>query len=378
MIGDKEPFDVLVVGAGAAGLGVGVALKHAGITNFQILDRGRPAQSFLDWPSGMQLITPSCPSNSIGRLDLNSIAIGTSPGYSLGTEHPLGKDFAAHLMGLAQFFELPTRSNTEVVDFYKDAEELFVVMTIEGELRCRHLIWATGEFQFPNIPTWSGASHGVHNSRIGDWAEYVAKGKGPAIIIGGYESGVDAAHQLSKLDCKSILLARENTWESEDSDPSRSLSPFTLQRFLTARSKGLLEPVGGVDVQSIEKIKKGFTVTAADGKAWQTQRQPILATGFKGGFQQVIDRFELREDGYPLLNEYDESTLTSNLFLVGPSVRHDDLIFCFIYKYRQRFAVVAKAIADRLGLESEEFEKTYRRWGMFLDDFECCGEQCVC
>jgi hypothetical protein len=133
-----------------------------------------------------------------------------------------------------------------------------------------------------------------------------------------------------------------------------------------------------VDVQSIEKIKKGFTVTAADGKAWQTQRQPILATGFKGGFQQVIDRFELREDGYPLLNEHDESTLTSNLFLVGPSVRHDDLIFCFIYKYRQRFAVVAKAIADRLGLESEEFEKTYRRWGMFLDDFECCGEQCVC
>ena len=53
MIGDEEPFDVLVVGAGASGLGVGVALKHAGITNFQILDRGRPAQSFMDWPSGL-------------------------------------------------------------------------------------------------------------------------------------------------------------------------------------------------------------------------------------------------------------------------------------------------------------------------------------
>lgn len=42
MIGDEEPFDVLFVGAGPAGLGVGVAIKHAGITNFQILDRGRP------------------------------------------------------------------------------------------------------------------------------------------------------------------------------------------------------------------------------------------------------------------------------------------------------------------------------------------------
>lgn len=264
MIGDEEPFDVLVVGAGPAGLGVGVALKPAGITNFQILDRGLPGKSFMNWPPGMQLITPSFPSNSIGMLDLNAIAIGTSPGYSLGTEHPLGKDFAVHLMGLSQVFELPTRSNREVVDVYKDSDEFFVVMTIAGELRCRHLIWATGEFQFPNIPTWLGASHGVHNSRIGDWAEYVANGKGPVVITGGYESGVDAAHQPSKHDCKSILLARENTWESEDSEPSRSLSPFTLQRFLTARSKGMLEPIGGVDVQSIEKIKNGFTVTAAD------------------------------------------------------------------------------------------------------------------
>jgi 2-polyprenyl-6-methoxyphenol hydroxylase-like FAD-dependent oxidoreductase len=65
MVGDEEPFDVLVVGSGPAGLGVGVALKHAGVSNFQILDRGRPAQSFSEWPSGMQLITPSFPANSI-------------------------------------------------------------------------------------------------------------------------------------------------------------------------------------------------------------------------------------------------------------------------------------------------------------------------
>jgi hypothetical protein len=133
-----------------------------------------------------------------------------------------------------------------------------------------------------------------------------------------------------------------------------------------------------VDVETIQKTRTGYSVRDTQGEVWNTQRQPILATGFMGGYKQIIDLFELREDGYPLLNEHDESTLTPRLHLVGPSVRHDDLIFCFIYKYRQRFAVVAKAIADRLGLETAEFEKTYRRWGMFLDDFECCGEQCVC
>lgn len=71
MIGDNEPFDVLVVGAGAAGLGVGVALKHTGIRNYQILDRGTVAGSFAAWPNGMQLITPSFPANSVGMLDLH-------------------------------------------------------------------------------------------------------------------------------------------------------------------------------------------------------------------------------------------------------------------------------------------------------------------
>ena len=64
------------------------------------------------------------------------------------------------------------------------------------------------------------------------------------------------------------------------------------------------------------------------------------------------------------------------MFLCGPTVRHDNQVFCFIYKFRQRFAVVAKAIATSLGMPAEELEK-YRIWGMYLDDLSCCGEECA-
>ena len=94
------------------------------------------------------------------------------------------------------------------------------------------------------------------------------------------------------------------------------------------------------------------------------------------GAKLVSDLFEKREDGYPLLNEQDESTIVRTL-LCGPAVRHDDHIFCFIYKYRQRFAVVAKAIATSMGLPAEGLE-TYRQWGMYLDDLSCCGGDCFC
>ncbi|WP_256386509.1 hypothetical protein [Hydrocoleum sp. CS-953] len=38
------------------------------------------------------------------------------------------------------------------------------------------------------------------------------------------------------------------------------------------------------------------------------------------------------------------------------SVRHGDLIFCFIYKFQQRFAVVGNGIAQRLGIDPTPLE----------------------
>jgi hypothetical protein len=113
-----------------------------------------------------------------------------------------------------------------------------------------------------------------------------------------------------------------------------------------------------------------------DGRRFHSSGPPLLAGGFEGSHKLVADLFEQRDDGFPLLNEHDESTVCPGMFLCGPAVRHDKQVFCFIYKYRQRFAVVAKAIANSLGLPAEDLEM-YRHWGMYLDDLSCCGEECL-
>ena len=61
-----DVYDVAVIGAGAAGVGVSVVLKHAGIENFVVLDRHRVGASFDSWPVETRFITPSFPTNSIG------------------------------------------------------------------------------------------------------------------------------------------------------------------------------------------------------------------------------------------------------------------------------------------------------------------------
>lgn len=371
-----DEFDVVVVGAGAAGIGIGVALMHAGIENFLILDRHEVGASFARWPKEMRFITPSFATNSIGMLDINAVAIGTSPAYSLQEEHPTGRQYAAFLQNVAAFFNLPVRIGTEVNKVVSQ-QDRFVVETNEGNIGARFVVWAAGEFQYPQDRPFPGSEHCLHNSLVRSWKEIEAD---DCIVIGGYESGIDAAVHLATAGKKVTVLDRSDVapWKRDESDPSTTLSTYTAQRLRRKEVSDQVSLFSELDVFEVQKDADDYRVLCTNGETFTSQAPPILATGFRGSVGLIADLFESREeDGFPLLSEDDESTITAGLFLAGPMVRHDQHVFCFIYKYRQRFAVVAKAIADRLGLPAEQLEM-YRQWGMYLDDLSCCGEECVC
>ena len=119
----------------------------------------------------------------------------------------------------------------------------------------------------------------------------------------------------------------------------------------------------------------------------ETPQQPILCTGFRGSVSVGAAKtlFEYGNDNAcnayaPLLTEKDESTITPGLFLVGSLVQHGELSFCFVYKFRQRFGVVANAIAQGLGHDTRDAVLEAREIDMYLDSFEkcqgACGESC--
>ena len=369
-----KSYDVIVVGGGAAGLGVSIALRHAGIENFVLLERHTVGASFDAWPAETRFITPSFPSNSIGMLDLNSIAIGTSPAFSLEVEHPTGREYAAHLKAVAKFFELPVRENTNVMRIAKVGDD-FRVDTADETLRAKHVIWAAGEFQYPLLSGFDGSELCRHTATVSSYEELEGD---EFIIVGGYESGVDAAYHLSYHDKTVRLFDRGCPWKEESSDPSVALSTYSQERMRDEWFAAHVDLYPESPIASVALNNDTYEVTTQDGRRFQTSVPPLLAGGFEGSHKLIADLFEQRDDGFPLLSEHDESTLVPGLFLCGPAVRHDNHVFCFIYKYRQRFAVVAKAIATSLGLAAEELEK-YRQWGMYLDDLSCCGEECsVC
>ena len=378
---DKAPeesrlHEVVIVGAGAAGLGCAVTLREFGVDDVIILDRHEVGASFRRWPQEMRFITPSFTSNAFGLLDLNAIVPGTSPAYTLDREHPSGSAYADYLDRVVEHFELQVKPGIDVCSVAVEDDGTFTLTTPDRPVRARHVIWAAGEFQYPNRNSFEGAESCRHSSDVRTWQDLEGD---RFTVIGGYESGADAAVSLVRLEKNVTVLAREATWSSEHPDPSISLTPFSRERLEWADSTGSVDLVDGVDITSVRVDGDTWIVQASDGCEWASETRPILATGFKGSLGHLDGLLEYDEDGALVVTEEaDESTLVPGLFISGPILEHRGVAFCFIYKFRQRFAVVADAIAQRLGIDTTEAVEARRAVGMYLDDLSCCEESCEC
>ena len=116
--------------------------------------------------------------------------------------------------------------------------------------------------------------------------------------------------------------------------PSVNLSPYTVDRLREEMLGESISLVGKSKVKDVKLEDDQYSIYVKGKKSspYQTQTPPILATGFDSSLIMVKDLFDWDEsDSYVLLNEDDESRKTPGLFLVGPQVRHEDLIFCFIH-----------------------------------------------
>ena len=372
----SQVHDVAIVGAGAAGLGCAVALKEFGVDDVVILDRHEVGASFRRWPQEMRFITPSFTSNAFGLLDLNAIVPGTSPAYTLASEHPSGIAYATYLDNVAQYFELQVKTGIDVGSVAVEANGTFTLTTTGRPVRAQHVIWAAGEFQYPNRNSFVGAEFCRHSSEVRTWQDLEGD---HFTVIGGYESAADAAVSLVRLEKSVTVLARDATWNSEHPDPSISLTPFSLERLAWADSTGSVNLFGDVDITSVRVDGDRWLLQASDGRRWASETRPILATGFEGSLSRLDGLLEYDEDDILVVTEEaDESTVVPGLFISGPILEHRGVNFCFIYKFRQRFAVIADAIAQRLGLDTTEAVAARRAAGMYLDDVTCCEESCAC
>ncbi|MCE7793094.1 NAD(P)-binding domain-containing protein [Salipaludibacillus sp. CUR1] len=368
---------VIIVGAGPAGIGLGALFKQLGLDNFIILDRHDVGSTFKKWPKEMKLLTPSFPGHGFGLLDLNAVVPSTSPGYAYASEHLTGNQYADYLKRIASHFRLPLEKGVEVNKIDKEKKG-FTLHTNQKTYSSDFVVWAGGEFQYPDLSSFTGSENCQHTSHVHTWSSYR---QSHYYIIGGYESGMDAAFHLTKQGNQVTVLSKGAPWQDDDPDPSVSLSPFTSQRLndLDPDSKTRLKLKDNAEVFKVEIADSGYLIHLSSGDTLFSETKPFIATGFKSSLTRVFEHFFWEENGDIRLTDKDESTVSQGLFLSGPQVKHEDVIFCFIYKFRQRFAVIAQEICTRLGIEPRESVlELYRQSNMYLEDLTCCDNSCEC
>ncbi|MCH2155325.1 MAG: NAD(P)-binding domain-containing protein [Opitutales bacterium] len=366
-------IDAIIVGAGPAGIGSALALRRAGVKGSLVLEANEVGSSFLKWPEQMRLITPSFHGNPFFQTDLNAVTPDSSPADFTLKEHLSGNEYARYLKATVRHFSVNVREGEKVQSISREGG-CYAVHTPKVRYKAKNVIWAGGEFSHPQVGSFSGAEHCVHSSMFRSWKDFQGD---DALIIGGYESGIDAACNLLDLGKRVVVISSGEPWKVDHPDPSESLSPYTRERFMNALKAhtGRIALVGNSTVSQVSQLSGRYVVETDKGEVFDTDARPIAAIGFHSALHPVKDLWGWN-GSLPKFTEDDQSTLSPGMYYSGPSLIQRKSKFCFIYKFRARFGVVARSVARRLGLPEPDLQDDIRR-GFLVDDLECCT-QCEC
>ena len=186
---EREATEVLVVGAGQAGVAMSEHLSRSGVPHI-VLERRRIAERWRTerWDS---LVT-----NGPAWHD-------RFPGMEFADYEPDAfipkDDVAQYFEDYAARFEAPIRCGVEVRSVRKlEGRPGFVAETTSGPIEARFVVAATGAFQLPAIPTLVPSESGIEQLHSSQYRNPEQLPAGKVLVIGAGSSGVQIADELQR------------------------------------------------------------------------------------------------------------------------------------------------------------------------------------
>jgi putative flavoprotein involved in K+ transport len=193
-----ERLDVIVIGAGQAGLSVGYYLAQRGV-RFAVLDASeRVGDAWRRRWDSLRLFTPA-------RYD----ALPGLPFPGAPERFPTKDEMADYLEAYAEHFALPVRTGTRVERVSRRGER-YVVHTAGGELEAEHVVVAMASYQRPRLPAFAAelgpGIRQLHSSAYRTPSQLEAGG---VLVAGAGNSGAEIALELSRTGRKTWICGRD-------------------------------------------------------------------------------------------------------------------------------------------------------------------------
>jgi putative flavoprotein involved in K+ transport len=314
-----ESYEIVVVGAGAAGLATAKLLHDGGLSPLVLEAGAEPGAAWRDRYDRLRLHTPRLLSG------LPGLRIPRRYGRWVGRD-----DLLEYFRDYTAVHDLDVRVNCRV----DRVEPSWTLHTSDGPIHADHVVVATGYNGTPFVPDWAGRdSFGgelIHSSDYRNPQPYVDK---DVLVVGAGNSGAEIAHDVidggaarSRLSIRTppqivrratLGIPAQLLGMAIRKMPPDWVDPFTIWQRKVAipdlSSRGLPRPPHGVrtsfittgttpilDVGIVDAVKRGRVevvaavegfdgdeVLLADGSRL-TPDVVIAATGFRAGLDELV------------------------------------------------------------------------------------------
>jgi putative flavoprotein involved in K+ transport len=331
-------LDVVIVGAGHAGLSASYYLKKHGLEHI-VFERGKVGESWRSqrWDS-FKLNTPN--------------KLNTLPGDLYKGNEPEGfcsaKEFISSFENYVASFQLPVVENASVISIEKKDEAFIITVSQNNVIRqyqCLQVIIASGTANEKRIPSFApGISKDVKQLHTCEYRNPSQLPNGAILVTGGAQSGIQIAEDLTgagkKVYFSTSMVARVprryrgkdiHDWLIEmkffDSRKEDIADPAML-KLKPPHLTGVGERARTISLQSL--AKKGITIL---GKMENANEKNVFfqpyaaihvkfADGFSAKVKGMIDEFiiknqlkapppEIDSEDRPDINADCASTITS-------------------------------------------------------------------
>jgi thioredoxin reductase (NADPH) len=201
-------FDLIIIGAGPAGISAAFEAKKAGLT-YLVLEKGLIGNTVYQYPVGLTVFSTT------NELELE-------PGkLKPAREKPTREELLSYYVRFVLDHQLNVLTEEKVERVEKEIpaetqsgrEESFLVITDKAEYLARNVLFATGAMDYPrklNVPGEQLPKVSDHFRETYPWV------KKHALIIGGGNSAGEAALFLAQEGADTTLAIFRSDWENND------------------------------------------------------------------------------------------------------------------------------------------------------------------
>jgi pyridine nucleotide-disulfide oxidoreductase len=197
-----QPLDVVVIGAGQAGLAVSHELTARGIEHV-VVERGRVGETWRGRWDSFCLVTP----NWSVRLPGGGYAGGDPDGFMPRDE------IVDHLERYATSFAAPVREGVEVMTLERSPDGGFALTTTSGPLHAEAVVLATGAYQRPHRPPGAATlPESIFQIDAEGYRNEAGLPPGKVLVVGSGQTGCQLSEELRQAGREVFLACGRAPW----------------------------------------------------------------------------------------------------------------------------------------------------------------------